>query len=193
MAEDLRGAKATLRTVFLAQRRSLSPRQVSTWSEQAISRLRSLPEFTGARAYLVYLASKDNELDTLPFVEDLIREGRVVLVPVGGKERTLVWSRIESLAEATPSTFGILEPRSECIRPVEPPAGSLAVVPGIVFTRDGGRIGYGAGYYDRFLAGFEGVKIGLAYEAQLAAAIPMEPHDVPLDIVVTEVAVYRCP
>ncbi|MDX9972498.1 MAG: 5-formyltetrahydrofolate cyclo-ligase [FCB group bacterium] len=191
MGEDLKAVKAALRAAFLERRRGLSPGQVSAWSAAAVARLRDLPEAAEASAYLVYLSSKDNELDTLRLVETLLEEGRIVLVPVGDKNRSLVWSRLERLAETAPSAFGILEPRAEHLRPTEVPPGALAVVPGLAFTREGGRIGYGAGYYDRFLAAFDGVKLGMAFEAQLADSMPLEAHDVPMDVVVTEAAVYR--
>lgn len=191
MGDDLKGAKAALRTVYLAQRKALTLDQVAAWSAAAVERVRSLPEMAAAPALLVYLASKDNELDTLPLVERLLKEGRTVLVPVGAKDRSLVWARLECLDEVAPSRFGILEPRAECLRPTEVPRGALAVVPGIVFSRDGGRIGYGAGYYDRFLSSFGGLKVGLAYEAQLADVVPLEPHDVPMDLVITESDTYR--
>lgn len=191
MNEVLRDTKTAMRAAFLARRRSLSPQCAAEWSVAAVARLRALPEALDAPAWLVYLASKDNELDTLPLVEELLRARKVVMVPIADKAGSLLWSRLHDLSEAAPASFGILEPRPEYRRIVEPPEDALAIVPGIVFTRDGARIGYGGGYYDRFLCGFPGVKIGLAYEMQLAETIPTAPHDIPLDLVVTESAAYR--
>jgi 5-formyltetrahydrofolate cyclo-ligase len=184
--------KAFLRTEFLARRRGLTAEQVKIWSAAATARLLALPEAQGAETWLVYLASKDNELDTLPLVESLLGGGKTILVPVIDKGGLLLWSRLGSLSEVAPAQFGILEPRPECRRIALPPGDALVIVPGIAFTRDGARIGYGGGYYDRFLGGFAGTKIALAFELQLADAIPTAPHDVFLDVVVTEAAVYRC-
>lgn len=183
--------KAELRAEYLGRRRALSPEEVARKSAEAVARLRRQPEMETAAAYLVYLASMDNEVDTLPLVEGLLQAGKTVLVPISRRDRTLAWSRVEGLKDVARTRFGILEPRPECRRDVEPPQGSVAVVPGIVFTREGGRIGYGAGYYDRFLSGFHGPKLALAYELQLAGEMPLEPHDVLMDAVVTEAAVYR--
>jgi 5-formyltetrahydrofolate cyclo-ligase len=182
--------KAELRATYLERRRALSPETAAAWSAEAVARLRGLAEMADASAYLLYLSSVGNELDTLRLAEELLREGRTVLVPVSRRDRTLLWSRIEALSEVAPTRFGILEPKAEFLRPTEPPAGSVAVVPGIAFTRQGARIGFGAGYYDRFLAGFAGAKLGLAYEMQIVEAIPVEPHDVFMDAVVTEAGVY---
>jgi 5-formyltetrahydrofolate cyclo-ligase len=100
--------------------------------------------------------------------------------------REMLWSELKSLDELETSTFDILEPREDSIRPVQPGDTDVAIVPGIAFDRTCHRIGYGGGYYDRFLARFRGNKIALAYEVQLYDSIPAEPHDLSVDIIVTE-------
>ncbi len=182
--------KAELRARYLEQRRALTPEEVAVRSRAACENLRTLPEFDRAPALLIYLASIDNELDTRPFVDALLTEGRTVLVPVTLKGRRLEWSRLEALSEVEPGRFGVLEPPPRFRRPVAPPPEALAVVPGLVFARDGFRIGYGGGYYDRFLAGFPGTKAGVAYDFQIADLVPVEDHDIPMDVVVTDRAVY---
>ena len=173
----------TLRSV------SLPERLASEYGRAIRERLCALDVYRSASAILVYLSTKDNEADTLGVVHAEWARGRDVLVPVMAPGRRLEWSRIDGLADLTPGHFGLLEPRPERLRLMVPPADSVCLVPGIVFNRQGYRIGYGGGYYDRFLAGYPGTSIGLAYEGQ-RAEFAHEPHDVPVQYIVTEAAVY---
>jgi len=183
--------KAEIRERMLQARRALADEVVAEKNRAIISRLEQLPEFAQAQAVLTYVSSKDNEVDTQGLIEDLLREGRMVLVPIAGRDRVMVWSRLLSLDELAKGRFGILEPPPEARRIMDPPGGAVAVVPGVAFTREGWRIGYGGGYFDTFLAGFAGTSIAIAFEAQMVESIPTDQHDVPMDMVVTEAAVYR--
>nr|HPK00418.1 5-formyltetrahydrofolate cyclo-ligase [Candidatus Hydrogenedentota bacterium] len=116
-----------------------------------------------------------------------------VLVPVTLGKGRMLWSRLESMEELAPAAFGVLEPRPEYRRDMAPPADSVVLVPGLAFTESGWRIGYGGGYFDRFLAEFPGTKIAIAYALQLIPEMPAEAHDIPMDIIVTESRVYRRP
>ena len=183
--------KKEIRRVALARRRALSPDLAAAWSRAACARLSSMPEFERASALLSYVAAKDNELDTGPLLRSMLAAGRTVLIPVVRGPDEMLWSRLESWDDLAPGRFGLLEPRADRLRPCAAPAGALCVVPGIAFTRGGARIGYGGGYFDRFLAGFEGFTAGLAYEMQLYPDLPAEKHDIPLHAVVTETGLYR--
>jgi len=185
--------KRAIRAEALAARRALTPEKAAQNSAAILDRLRSLPEFESARALLVYVSSKDNEVDTLRLISSAIEAGRQVLVPVAlTSTREMVWSELRSLDELHPSTFGIMEPKEDCIRPVEHCEMDLALVPGIAFDTSGCRIGYGGGYYDRFLSSFRGKKVALAYELQVYDSVPSEPHDLPVDVIVTENRLIRC-
>jgi len=184
--------KKTIRRGLLAARRALPPGEATANSAAICARVETLPEFEAARAILTYVASKDNEVDTKPLVERLLGGPRPVLVPATLGKGQMVWSRLESMDELEPSAFGVLEPRPECRRDTPPPANSVVLVPGLAFTKAGWRIGYGGGYFDRFLAGFPGTKIAVAYAMQLVPEIPVAAHDVPMDVIVTEAGILRC-
>lgn len=154
-------------------------------------RLTQLPEFQETPIILTYVSSIENEADTHALIKDCLAVGRQVLVPVAMPGRRLVWSVLREMDDLAQGRFGVLEPMEARRRLVEPPPGALALVPGLVFTPEGDRIGFGGGYYDRFLATFSGMKVGLAYDMQIVPSIPLEAHDVPMDAVVTEAAVYR--
>lgn len=107
---------------------------------------------------------------------------------------TLGFHRCESMEVLRPGAWKILEPHPErCpVAPVEEI--DLVFVPGLAFTRTGGRLGRGGGFYDRFLSGLRpgAVKAGVCFHAQWVAELPMEAHDHEVDVVVTEKDVFRC-
>lgn len=125
------------------------------------------------------------EIDTVPLLERALAEGKRVGVPLCTGPGIMEVRRIEAMDDLVPGVYGILEPKGDCplIRPEEI---GLAVIPGLSFTADGARLGYGGGYYDRYLPGVRGLKLALCREACLSSQLPAEPHDVKLDGVLTE-------
>ena len=192
-SEERMPTKSELRRRCLEARRNMAPENVAAKSKAIADRLQDLTAFRQAKTVLCYVSSKDNEVDTQGLIAVLLAEGRTVLVPIAEPERQLTWSRLEALDELAPARFDILEPRSECRRMEAPPPHALVLVPGIAFTPDGYRIGYGGGYYDRFLVQHHGPKVALAFEQQLVPAFDRGPHDVPVDAVVTEQRVLAAP
>lgn len=181
--------KAQIRAASLAWRRNM-PENIASEHGRAIrERLCGLEAYRSASAVLVYLSAKDNEVDTLGVVRMEWDRGRDVLIPVMAPGRRLEWSRVAGPDDLAPGRFGLLEPLPERLRLMAPPADSACLVPGIAFTKQGYRIGYGGGYYDRFLAAYPGISIGLAYEGQWTE-FAHELHDVPVQYIVTESAVY---
>ncbi|MCC6676745.1 MAG: 5-formyltetrahydrofolate cyclo-ligase [Phycisphaerales bacterium] len=144
--------------------------------------------FRRAMAMMVY-APLPMELDIRPLVESALRAGRVVCMPrVGWEGRSLTPVAIQSLDDLVDGErFGLKEPRPGA-RVVAKDMLDLVIVPGLAFDAGGGRLGRGAGFYDRFLGslGPRAVKVGVAYEAQVFPSVPTELQDVRLDVVVTE-------
>ena len=99
--------KKAMRSLYLDRRRALSADEAQRRSALVRVQLESLPEVQETDSCLVYLSSKDNEVDTLPLVERLLRAGKTVLVPISRKDRTIAWSRLESLEEVAPTRFGL--------------------------------------------------------------------------------------
>jgi len=171
----------------------MSAAEVARKSGAIVERLKTLPAFTSAEAFLCYVSSKDNEVDTHGLLDWLLHARRTVLVPISEPDGTLLWSRIRSLDVLLPGRFGILEPREPARRIMRPPPSSVVIVPGVAFTSDGCRIGYGGGYFDRFLAQYGGPVVALAFDLQIVSSFQVETHDIPMDFVVTETAIYRNP
>ncbi len=134
-----------------------------------------------------------DEISTLPLLESLARRGLITALPVmRGRDEPLTfraWKRGEPLVEAK---MKIMEPPPEAAEVLP----DLLFVPLAAFDRQGGRLGYGAGYYDRSLAKLRALKkviaIGVAFEVQELQDLPQEPHDEPLDYVLTERKLISC-
>lgn len=163
-------------------------------------RFLALQEYQAADTVMWYLHCR-SEVRTLPALrEELAIPKRYVIpyctVDEQGNNKLGLW-RLQDFAELEPGKWGILEPpRERWLEPekqVAPAELDLVMVPGVAFDRRGGRLGNGAGYYDRLLADVRSdtVLAGVCYEAQLIDRVTMSRHDVYMDIVITEQTRYR--
>jgi 5-formyltetrahydrofolate cyclo-ligase len=178
--------KRSLRQQILARRRALSHDQWLASSRMAEQKFLSLEEYLRADCIALY-APAHNEADTAGILEAAFAAGKRVLYPavcgVG-----MVFRQVHGLGCLTEGSFGILEP---CPTGIDHHADEpdLIVVPGIAFDQSGHRIGYGKGYYDRFLQhpGRTAHLVGLCHDFQLIdGAIPAEGHDIRMEIIVTD-------
>ncbi len=123
-------------------------------------------------------------------------EGKHVVVPYCENGQIELF-RLDHVGELAPGAIGVLEPRRELRgqldRKIDRSGPDLIVIPGLAFDRRGGRLGYGKGYYDRFLhhVRSDATRLAVCFECQLFAEIPLLPHDVRMDMIVTEKAVYK--
>lgn len=186
--------KGSLRAHYLAFRARL-PRSVRDAADAGIARrLASLPEFEAAPLVLTYV-SYGPEVDTLALIDALFSEGRRVAAPrCVPTAHSMAFYEISDTQDLVAGYRGILEPAASITRPVTTSemVGSVCLVPGLSFDGWGQRLGYGGGYYDRFLAFYPGNKVGLCRSCQLSCAeLPCDCHDVPVDFVVSEAGVWR--
>jgi len=178
--------KAALRREALARRRALLPEARAAFSRRLAAEGLRLARLWRPRAVSAFHAFRD-EPDTLPLLTALAAEGFATALPVViGKGAPLVFRLWRPGDPTRPGAMSIAEPL-EAAPAVEP---DLLFVPLACFDRRGHRIGYGAGYYDRTLAGLRAIKsvhaVGVAYGVCEVAAVPYEAHDQSLDAVVTE-------
>ncbi len=139
-----------------------------------------------AKSVFLYL-SFGSEVDTIPLFEELLGRGIRVSVPRchrSTKEMEAV--EITDLSQVKPGSYDILEPDPD-LTPLSPSEIDVVVVPALAFDKEGFRLGYGGGYYDRFLADFTGTTIGLAFSDCITERLPGEEFDRPVDVVLTEV------
>ncbi|HSG71095.1 MAG TPA: 5-formyltetrahydrofolate cyclo-ligase [Planctomycetaceae bacterium] len=159
-------------------------------SQQILDRLIALPRYQSATNVLAYVGQR-SEVQTLPLIEQRLRDSEPTFVPWCDEGRLKLF-RLESLGDLESGSYEISEPRhdlrSESSRIVPLSDIDVILVPGIAFDRSGGRLGQGKGYYDKLLqeARPRSTLIGLAFDCQIVDAVPREPHDVPMDLVVTE-------
>lgn len=157
------------------------------------TQLLALAPLQTSTAVMLYAAIGE-EIDLRPVAEALLARGVTVAYPVvlaRGKE--LEARAVNEFSELVPGAFGILEPAAGC-PPVPAHTLDAVIVPGLAFDREGYRVGYGGGYYDRFLPrlGPGACAIGAVYSALLCQRLPREPHDVPVDWIVTEAEAFAC-
>ena len=188
--------KKELRKKVQELRDAIDPEQRKILSARVADNLWSVPEFAAAKSILFFISFR-SEVDTVPMIRRALNEDKITCVPcTNDGSKAMVASRILDLeADLELGNYDILEPRDECLRPV--PAGDIDVVlmPGVAFDITGGRLGYGGGYYDRFLEKCSPscALIAVAFEIQIVEHVPCADHDVHIHKVVTESRVIDCP
>lgn len=190
----IQAAKAAVRAAMLARRSSLSPEALAAASAAVTARVAALPDWETAQEILLYLPVR-GEVDTRALAETALREGRRLLAPRCRETAPgeLDLGCLGCLAEAVPGRFGIPEPPADRCKPPEAFSPDLIVVPGVAFDRQGTRLGFGGGYYDRLLARPRTARarvVGLCHDFQLVDRLPAEPWDRPMDAVITELATH---
>lgn len=182
-AFGMRRSKAKIRAEMRARRKKVSPEARAAAGKELSKRLLTENRELGAALVekgpiAVYLASKD-EIDLSEFISAALSLGCVLVAPRwNGTDYELV--RLDDFNTLVKGPHGILEPpKGEVMRPEDVRAW---LVPGLAFTKEGGRLGYGGGWYDRLLgkASANSPKIGIAYDFQVVRNLPSEPHDIPL-------------
>jgi 5-formyltetrahydrofolate cyclo-ligase len=182
--------KARIREEAKSARAMISPESRETWSAHIEEHL--LPLLLPYTTILVYV-SKPPEVDTRHLIERLLDADKKVVVPIIERDTGgLRLSYLHNPACLVRSTFQVPEPIGNEI-PASPEAVEVAVIPLIAFDTEGSRLGYGAGYYDRFLKKYRHIiKVGIAFSLQQKRVLPQDADDVRMDIIVTEKKVYRC-
>jgi len=155
---------------------------------------RHLMKIIGNSETVMVFTSKEKEVNTKPLILALFRQGNPVVVPIIVKEDvSLRLSYLRDFSALVPSTFGVPEPIGSEIPALAEDVDTI-ILPMLGFDLKGGRIGYGAGYYDRFLSKNPGLrKIGIAFACQEVANLPVDENDIPMDVIITENGiVYPC-
>lgn len=186
--------KKNLRRYILRLRDRQSIGDTEEKSRDIIDQVLHLHEYVRARGIACYV-SKDTEVSTRVLIRTALGQEKRVLIPVIKKgEIDLFFSEIKDLGkELSPGTFGILEPKPEFVREVSLDVVDMIFVPGIVWDREGYRLGWGRGYFDRAIKKLPAHvrSAGLAFNMQLVNRVPRDQFDVPVDMVVTESRVIR--
>ena len=183
--------KEKIRKEIKEKREKITKEENRKKSKEIKGRLFGLPEYQDAETVLFYV-SYDSEVFTHNIIKDAL-DDKIVAVPISNKkDNTLSLSILESWDDLVEGSYGILEPRKDCIKEISIDEIDLIIVPGVGFDENGNRLGHGKGYYDRLLEKTKKVSVGLAFELQIVKNIPTDRNDVPVDMIITEERIIKC-
>jgi len=140
----------------------------------------NLEEYKQSDLILIYVSLKD-EVDTIELIKHSLEIGKKVATPKC-EGNDIIFYYINTLENLEERSFGILEPRTN--KKVDSFNNSICIIPGIAFDKQNNRIGYGRGFYDRFLENYKGIKIGLTYKECICDKIDSEKNDIKMDKVI---------
>ena len=185
--------KQRLREERLAAREALSEKERAALDDCITQKLLATSEYAEATTVLTYV-SVSSEVSTRMFIERALRDGKTVAVPRCLPGHRLEFVAITSLDQLVPAPFNLLEPAEELSALTEDQmSNTICIVPALLVDTKGYRLGYGAGFYDRFLSTYSGKKICLAYQQNLSKTeLPHTEFDVAVDMIITESGVLTC-
>lgn len=173
--------KQQIRSMIRTKKRAMTPAQIEKASRALTTLFLSLPQYQNARSIYGYLPF-NQEVDTHPLLLRALRDGKRVALPkIYGDEMRFVW--IEDLDAVQKAGIGCPEPIAD--GPLADDPDALVLLPGLAFDLQGGRMGYGGGFYDRFLAGESHPTVALCYGFQLLPQIPLEEHDLRVTCIIS--------
>lgn len=177
--------KSELRRLKIRERRAMPPDEKKERSQSIAEQVFALDDYKRCDTLLCFVSTQI-EVDTSAIIERAFADGKKVAAPrCEDKNGHMNFYYIESTDDLETAAFGIFEPKKHCRK-----AGrferALCVVPALTFTETGYRLGFGKGYYDRFLSGFSGVSCGVIFDSDLTDELPTDRFDCPVMIVACE-------
>ncbi|MBQ6864083.1 MAG: 5-formyltetrahydrofolate cyclo-ligase [Clostridia bacterium] len=190
MIKDIRPLKMRLRNEAKQYRSALSEQEKERLDKKIANKLLSLWSFREADTIFAYM-STGIEIGTDEIIAKAWELGKKVAVPrcIPGT-RHMQFYYITDYSQLENGSFGVREPIPDKCIPATDSSNAICVVPALVFDKNCYRLGYGKGYYDRFLSGFEGSAVGLCYESCRNDALPHGKYDKSLDLFITETRIY---
>ncbi len=178
--------KARLRKQLLDARDTLSLDFIKITSKQIQDNLRKVDFFRSAKSIGAYY-SIGSEVRTQDILQEILNAGKELALPKVVKN-DLVFKKISGFSDLEQGNFSVMEPKDKCesIKNLD-----VVIVPSIALTRDGFRLGYGFGYFDRFLHSKKLKTISLSYAKQIVKSFPRNDHDIKINCIVTEDEVIR--
>ena len=180
--------KEQARALYRKKRAGLDPQRRAAWDRAIACHILDTEPYARCRKLFAYYPLP-GEINLLPLLEKALRQGKIVCLPVCSQAQAvkkLTFMRYSG--KVKPGRYGIPVPDGE--ETVPPDGQTLCIVPGLACRPDGVRLGYGGGYYDRFLAGFPGFSLGAFYSGFIDEELPADAHDVPCGIIVTEDGIH---
>ncbi len=191
MPTEKTSCKPDYRKKYLSRRDNIPPESRIRKSEEIVKHLLTYPDFDRARNVHLFVSYK-SEVDTREIIEFAWRSEKTVIMPrVVRNSGSLTNHVTRSWDDLEPGFMGIPEPKAD-LPQVPAEEFDLVLVPGCAFDRFGGRMGYGGGYYDRFLSVTDARRVALSFSEQMVEAVPYCNYDLPVHVVVTEDGILEC-
>ncbi len=172
--------KEVLREKYLNIRKNINEENKQKYDNYIFNRVINLEEYKESKLVLIYVSLK-YEVDTFNLINYSLNKNKKVAVPKC-EENDIIFYEIKSLKDLEEGNFGILEPKVN--KPITDFNNSICIVPGVAFDKQNNRIGYGKGFYDRFLKNYEGTKIGLTYKECICDKIDSDINDIKMDKII---------
>lgn len=183
--------KNLLRQQFINERKNIPESQRQEWDRQITSHVVNCCAFLNAEEVFCFVG-KEEEVQTKEILQACFDNNKKVAVPKTLQNGEIKFYYIESFNQLELGNFGVLEPVIAKTKPVkEFKSNTVCITPGLSFSLQGDRLGYGKGYYDRFFQRFLGIKVGLCYESFLKEKIPIEQTDQKVHFVITQKGVLE--
>jgi 5-formyltetrahydrofolate cyclo-ligase len=184
--------KKQIREKMKARLQRLTEEEKRAYDKQIAERLYELSLWKRSKTIGITV-SKGKEVDTKSIIERAWYEGKTVSVPkCDPATKTMVFRKIQSFFQLESVYYGLWEPIEKLTDEVKGSNIDIMIVPGICFSKDGYRIGYGGGYYDRYLQHASIPTVSLAYSFQVIESLPVEKHDIPVQMIITNEGVIKC-
>ena len=186
-------SKNEIRNHIRQQRRNQSPSIIQRKSKAIWESLSSIQEFNRAGTIAFYVSiAREGEVDTTTMIEESLSLGKRICIPKVVKNNALRFIEIRSIKDLNKGSFWILEPAGGSR--ILPQAIDLVIVPGVAFDKSGNRLGFGKGYYDKFLSKLEDGTpiIALAFDFQIVDSIPSSKNDVRVHKIIAETRIVEC-
>ncbi|KMT23093.1 5-formyltetrahydrofolate cyclo-ligase [Clostridium cylindrosporum] len=181
--------KKELRKELIKNRTSMENVEVEKLSALINSYIMEWDKYKEAKAIMSYYSFR-NEVLTDELINHSFDEGKTVVLPKSIKEGSKILPCIiKSLSELKKENYGIMEPPTDNL--LDRDELDIVFVPGVGFDKRGFRIGYGAGYYDRFLNDYKGIKVGVCFELQMVEYAYNDEHDIAMDYIITEKGIIK--
>lgn len=184
--------KEELRTTYLKKRQAITDKK--TKSDFILEKIISLPEYQNAQKIALYY-NLPSEVETISLINHSLKEKKQIFLPTVIDNINMEFYQVTNINEITnKSTFGIYEPTPNKDQVLDKKSLDLIIIPGVVFDKSKNRIGFGKGYYDKYLSGASNIfKIAICFEDQIIKdeLIPTTSNDIKMDILVTEENIYK--
>lgn len=186
----MKSTKKELRAYFKSLRKSMTDKEQKDL--EILNRLKESALYSSSDTFYVYVSS-NIEIDTRKLIKLLLNNGKTVAVPLCEPENcTMEFYMIKSLSELSSGSYGIYEPDSNKSQKADFDENTVCIVPGLSFDKNGFRLGFGKGYYDRFLSVFTGKSVGLCYDECMSEELICDKYDKKVSAVVTESKIIHC-